>query len=276
MLESNDLLVLKRAFAFADHEFTRGFVYLTEDAITDRIEEVDPAWTFDILNIVHEGNNAICHARLTIKNVARDGVGMQQILEKAGEPAKGAATDALKRCARLFGIGRYLLNAPKENEGFGKWLADQQKANAAAAPSPAPQLPPPPVDAPLAVVPKAEPSSSATSPASAGASGNTLTTVTVGADVSDAIDEAFGKREANTITVSQVRVGKTDKGGRVLTFEQGGVKVLSFTREPLRDVLAGDVLEQLAVVGVYEIPSVRLMYSLDGKFLKLDKAELVA
>lgn len=127
MLTSNELAVLKRAFRFDDHEFTRGFVYLTEDSISNRIEEVDPSWSFEVLNLTHEGNNAICHARLTIKGVAREGVGMQQILEKAGEPAKGAATDALKRCARLFGVGRYLLNAPKEGDAFKKWLADEQK-----------------------------------------------------------------------------------------------------------------------------------------------------
>lgn len=124
-LEESDLQALKRPFNRADHEFVRGFVYLTEEAITNRIEEVDPSWTFNVNRIEHVDGNAVCHATLIINGVARDGIGMQQILEKAGEPAKGAATDALKRCARLFGIGRYLLDAPKEGAAFDNWLKSQ-------------------------------------------------------------------------------------------------------------------------------------------------------
>ncbi len=130
MLETSDVLILTKAFARGDHEFVRGFVYLSEDAITTRIEEVDPSWSFSVNRIEHLEGNAVCHATLIIKGVARDGIGMQQVLEKAGEPSKGAATDALKRCARLFGIGRYLLNAPKEGGAFDKWLSDLQRGGA--------------------------------------------------------------------------------------------------------------------------------------------------
>lgn len=309
MLTELEIAKLTYPFPRDDHSFLQGYVYISEEAIGERIEKVDPEWRFSIDEMTALSDSIVVRATMTIRGVSRSNIGGNPVqrdkLDKAtnvynplplytqadnGVNAyKAAATDAFKRCARLFGIGRYLLGAPKEGRSFDEWLVTQTaaaKAALQALTAPPKQVdtitgeitpPAPSAAAPLAVVPKAEPSgSSATSPASHAASGNPLPTVTVAADVSDAIDEAFGKREANTITVSQVRVGKTDKGGRVLTFEQGGVKVLSFTREPLRDVLAGDVLEQLAVVGVYEIPSVRLMYSLDGKFLKLDKAELVA
>src|SRR4249919_1398354 len=103
ILNADDLKVLKRPFPRADHEFIRGFVYLSEDAITDRIEEVDPAWTFEITSIEHIQTDAIAYGRMTIKGVTRDGVGMQKLNDKT-EAAKGAATDALKRCARLFSI----------------------------------------------------------------------------------------------------------------------------------------------------------------------------
>lgn len=140
-LTAEQLATLKRPFARADHEFLRSFVYLTEEAITTRIEEVDPSWEFAVLQVSQSGNQAVTHARMTICGVFRDGIGMQQVNEKAGEAEKGAATDALKRCARLFGVGRYLLDAPKEDE-FNKWLAEQQKAHGGAQ-KPPPAQPPP-------------------------------------------------------------------------------------------------------------------------------------
>jgi len=128
-LEANDLRLLKAAFSRADHEFKQGYVYLTEDAITNRIEEVDPAWSFEIQRMDRINDQTIVCARMTIKDVSREGVGMQLVTSNSNaEPEKGAATDALKRCARLFGIGRYLLNAPKEGGDFDKWLSAQQKA----------------------------------------------------------------------------------------------------------------------------------------------------
>lgn len=131
---------LKRPFSRADHEFVRSFVYLTEEAICNRIEEVDPAWTFELQRMERNGEQSTVCARLTICGVSREGVGMQQFNEKAPEAEKGAATDALKRCARLFGIGRYLLDAPKEGTAFDGWLAKLQKGSVP--PTPAPQAPP--------------------------------------------------------------------------------------------------------------------------------------
>lgn len=121
-LTTTDLQTLKRPFAATDHEFIRGFVYLTEEAICNRLEEVDSGWQFEIMHLSNSGDNAIAHARMTINGVSREGVGMQKINEKAGEAEKGAATDALKRCARLFGVGRYLLGAPEQGK-FNQWLS---------------------------------------------------------------------------------------------------------------------------------------------------------
>lgn len=153
-LTPEDLTTLKAAFSFSDHEFTRGFCYLTEEAISNRVEEVDPAWSFEIQNLQRIGDQCVCAARLTIKGISREGVGMQSIeLNKegriVGEPEKGAATDALKRCARLFGIGRYILGAPKEGQQFKVWLADKQRETASR-PTPRPSSSPVAVVAPAA------------------------------------------------------------------------------------------------------------------------------
>lgn len=130
-LTIDDIKVLSKPFQRNEHEFTRGFVYITEEAIAARLDEVDPAWSFEIQHVGIRDGQGVCHARLTVKGVTRENVGMQSIEtnkdgREMGEAEKGATTDALKRCARLFGIGRYLLSAPKENE-FNRWL--DQKLN---------------------------------------------------------------------------------------------------------------------------------------------------
>lgn len=144
MLTAQDTETLRRRFKPQEHEFLQEFVYITESAIANRIEEVDPSWTFEILASYTRDNQAVVNARLTIKGVSRDGVGMQVIMEKGkSEPEKGAATDALKRAARLFGIGRYLLDTPsnvRNMTDLTKWLGSNSfntPSNSSAASSPA-------------------------------------------------------------------------------------------------------------------------------------------
>lgn len=133
MLTATHLATLQRKFKADEHEFLRGFCYITEAAITERMDEVDPAWTFAILDKYTRDNQAVVVARLTILNASRDGVGMQpltitvkgEVKENPSEPEKGAATDALKRAARLFGVGRYLLTLPdsiKDVTALAAWL----------------------------------------------------------------------------------------------------------------------------------------------------------
>lgn len=130
-LTFEDLMILRQPFAANEHEFRGGFTYITEQAVTTRIEDVDPAWTFTHISTVIRDNQAVVTMRMTIKGVSRDGIGMQTVMEKTGEAEKGAATDALKRCARLFGVGRYLLDLPSgidNMNALAKWLADSGKA----------------------------------------------------------------------------------------------------------------------------------------------------
>ena len=155
-LTFEDLMTLRQPFAAHEHEFTRSFTYISEQAVTTRIEDVDPAWTFAILSTVIRDNQAVVTARLTLKGVSREGVGMQALtytdkktgeIKENGEPEKGAATDALKRCARLFGIGRYLLDLPtsiNDMNSLAEWLANsgsiQQDAPATPKGKPAPKV----------------------------------------------------------------------------------------------------------------------------------------
>lgn len=133
-LTPDDVKALNRPFEVAEHEFKGVYVYVAEAAVCDRLESVDPSWSLEIVsNEIREDRAeqyAVCHARLTVNGVRREGVGMQthnrdekKILPT--ELEKGAATDALRRCARLFGVGRYLLKAPrvvKDKRSLTAWL----------------------------------------------------------------------------------------------------------------------------------------------------------
>lgn len=116
-----------------------GFVYVDETAISERLDEIDPNWMFQILEVRHRDQQVFVVARLMLLGVSRDGIGEQSVEtnskgREVSEPEKGAATDALRRCGRLFGIGRYLLDdAPKITDGnrtaFEKWY--RQRFNTA-------------------------------------------------------------------------------------------------------------------------------------------------
>lgn len=150
-LTLDNLTTLKRTFEAQEHEFLNDRAYISEEAITERIEEVDPNWTLEILSKTARQTfgrdvSIIVTVRLTISGTSRDGVGMAKVQGKTGykdyktkefveypdaqhtevnEAEKSAATDALKRAARLFGIGRYLLATPKwviDVPSMARWL----------------------------------------------------------------------------------------------------------------------------------------------------------
>jgi hypothetical protein len=151
---------LTAPFAYTDHEFNpRGYVYISEEAISARLDEVDPSWEFVVTDMVRDLTSATVTGRLTVGGITREGVGTQGIEYvkandqtaktdavgnpiEAGEVRKGAATDAFKRAARLFGIGRYLLGAPKQSD-FKAWL---MKIGNQPAPEPPRQRPVPSVE----------------------------------------------------------------------------------------------------------------------------------
>jgi hypothetical protein len=134
-----DFAKLAAPFAAKDHEFIRGYIYIEETAICSRIEEVDFSWEWKTVSVTRENDVAVVVGALTINGITRYGTGQQVVQrdakggESVGEAAKGATTDALKRAARLFGIGRYLLQCPKEvkDEGpaLNKWLASLSGQN---------------------------------------------------------------------------------------------------------------------------------------------------
>jgi hypothetical protein len=131
---------LKDYFPVKSHEFLNGNTYITEEAITNRLDEVDPSWQFKKLDIHRDGTTVTAVYCMVVCGVERDGVGMASVQygkDKSGNPTdrevneaeKSAATDALKRCARLFGIGRYILEMGKavtDYRTLEQWLIQRR------------------------------------------------------------------------------------------------------------------------------------------------------
>lgn len=141
-LTREHVALLTAPFPARDHEFKNGFIYISEEAICDRLETVDPSWAWAKIELTYENDMATYIGRMTVCGVSRDGTGQQLATidkngkESVGEARKGATTDAMKRAARLFGIGRYLLQCPKDVKGHGaelnKWLGEVARDHAKA------------------------------------------------------------------------------------------------------------------------------------------------
>jgi hypothetical protein len=78
--------------------------YLQHTDVADRLDEVDPSWSSQITHEAYGQGGCAISMSLTIKGVTRANVG-------EGEEPKGAASDALKRCAMMFGVGRDFYDA---------------------------------------------------------------------------------------------------------------------------------------------------------------------
>jgi hypothetical protein len=109
--------------------------------VVSRLNEVDPSWSLIVAERAEReytterkntktgeiytlaAHELAITVSLTIKSVTRYGIGMAEIAPDAAEADKSAVTDALKRAARLFGVGAYLLNDPPQKSAFPGWLA---------------------------------------------------------------------------------------------------------------------------------------------------------
>lgn len=78
--------------------------YLQHTDVYARIEKVDPAWTSEVVQTEKGHESYLVRVKMTIKGVSRDNFG-------EGGDLKGATSDAIKRAAMLFGIGRYLYDS---------------------------------------------------------------------------------------------------------------------------------------------------------------------
>lgn len=106
-------LVGWRAAAFnKDRSRAMLLAYIDARAVQDRLDAICPdGWSYE-LSVVEGAATPTVKGRLTVLGVTREEIG------EAGEgefgTLKAAASDALKRCAVQFGIGRYLYDLPRQ------------------------------------------------------------------------------------------------------------------------------------------------------------------
>lgn len=103
-----------------DKSWCNWLVYTVEGPVIERLNEVDPGWELVITN-TESGNACTAWGYLTVCGTTRHGAG-------GGKDDKGAATDLLKRCARLFGVGLYLKTAPLFWTKYGPQLKYKERA----------------------------------------------------------------------------------------------------------------------------------------------------
>ena len=95
-------------------ERTRALLLAHVDAraVQDRLDAVCPDdWSFE-MEVVSGAAIPTVKGRLTVLGVTREDIG--EAPEGSTAPYKAAASDAMKRCAVQFGIGRYLYDLPKQ------------------------------------------------------------------------------------------------------------------------------------------------------------------
>jgi hypothetical protein len=106
-------------------------VYTEELPVIERLDEVDLNWTWKIDDKTVEKDWAVVYGTMTVCGVSRSSNGDGGAHGEApdGNMEKGAQTDALKRTARLFGVGEYLQKAPRL---YTDWKDDPSRDEEAA------------------------------------------------------------------------------------------------------------------------------------------------
>jgi hypothetical protein len=78
--------------------------YVQHTDAYSRLESVDPTWSCKAVDIRFGADYCVVRMQMTVKGVTRENAG-------EGGDEKSAYSDALKRCAMLFGVGRYLYDS---------------------------------------------------------------------------------------------------------------------------------------------------------------------
>ena len=99
----------------------RSFTYVATHAVINRLNRAcHYQWDFRITDQHFEGDTLVCRGELTIPGLGtRAQVGVQKIAPNGGEDLlKGAASDCLKKCASLFGVGIQLYGPDVESPDY--------------------------------------------------------------------------------------------------------------------------------------------------------------
>jgi hypothetical protein len=103
--------------------------YVEAHAIIQRLNDAfDGQWGFEVLTQENNGNQVMVLGKLTAEGVSKSQFGCSSITTNSktgeiislGDDWKASASDSLKKCASLFGIGLHLYGAGKEEQRPGQ------------------------------------------------------------------------------------------------------------------------------------------------------------
>lgn len=98
--------------------------FIDARAVMDRLDAICPDdWSFDAAEVPGAKVPTV-RGTLTVLGVSRTDFGEGDPSSEAGNSYKAASSDALKRCAVHFGIGRYLYDLPKQ---WVEWDNDKRQ-----------------------------------------------------------------------------------------------------------------------------------------------------
>lgn len=86
----------------------KALTYVETHTVIHRLNDAtENCWDFKLTRLDLVGDLYVAIGELTIPGLGtRTGIGVQRVVERAGEDlVKGAASDCLKKCATLFGVG---------------------------------------------------------------------------------------------------------------------------------------------------------------------------
>jgi hypothetical protein len=132
------------------HQDQRGMAYLKGGQVVTRLNQVlgFEGWDFQVLEngYIPESHEVWVHGRLTVRlpggqTLIREQIGSLLLNPKGVDNVKGAATDALKKCASLIGVGLYLASPEDDAREIGAEAtsapAEKRPAARRGAPQPA-------------------------------------------------------------------------------------------------------------------------------------------
>ncbi len=99
--------LVKQRIGWTDRSGKGHFIeYLEWHTVADVLDQAAPDWSYTIRSLQQIGDLIAVTAAITINGITREGVGTGPAASEMG--IKKAESDALKRAARMFGIGRDL------------------------------------------------------------------------------------------------------------------------------------------------------------------------
>jgi len=103
--------------------------YVEAHAVIQRLNDCfDGQWNFEVMTQENNGNQVMVLGKLTAEGVSKSQFGCSSITTNSktgeiislGDDWKASASDSLKKCASLFGIGLHLYGAGKEEQRPGQ------------------------------------------------------------------------------------------------------------------------------------------------------------